>query len=167
MNTSSEKNGLGGAVGAVTELLKNPAVVEGILTGVSALAASRRVKNPSGALGGIDIGGMLELLPQIMPLVSMFSSSPGSGDDSGGAVSVSEDEDAAVAVSADVTDAFDGADAEKSGEESAPTASISYGSKQDRRENLLLAIRPFLSESRVAAADAMIQVNRISGLFGV
>lgn len=163
MNTPVQKGGLGSAVGTVTELLKNPAVVEGVLTGVSAIAASRRVKNPSGALGGVDVGGMLELLPQIMPLLSMFS--PASGGVEEGA-SAPTDEDA-VSVSSDMTDTLDNVQSENNDEESLPVSSISYGSKQDRRENLLLAIRPFLSESRVAAADAMIQVNRISGLFGI
>ncbi|MCD7788727.1 MAG: hypothetical protein LUH59_07385, partial [Firmicutes bacterium] len=36
---------------------------------------------------------------------------------------------------------------------------------EGNREQLLLAIKPYLSESRRSAADAMISVNRISGLF--
>lgn len=165
MNTSVERGGLGGAV---AELLKNPAVIEGILTGVSAIAASRRVKNPASAVSGIDIGGMIELLPQIMPLISMFGQTSGGAQsepasDTEVSSSVIEDGDGEAA-DTDVSEAMSLVDTES---DSVPTANISYVSKKDRRESLLLAIRPYLSESRVAAADAMIQVNRISGLLGI
>ncbi len=164
MNTSAERGGLGGVM---AELLKNPAVIEGILTGVSAIAASRKVKNPSSATGGIDIGGMIELLPQIMPLVSLFGQTSGSTqsepppDTEAGS---SVDEEDSVSAGADAADALSLVETES---DSVPTANISYVSKKDRRESLLMAIRPYLSESRVAAADAMIQVNRISGMLGI
>jgi hypothetical protein len=38
--------------------------------------------------------------------------------------------------------------------------------RQLRREKLIEAIKPYLSPSRQAAADTMIQVSRIADLFG-
>lgn len=150
---------------AVAGLLKNPAVLEGIVAGISAIGASRRVKK-----GNDDLfGGIMSALPQLLPLLALLAPPPASTS--------SSQKPAAVAASADAAD--DGASADDTqnaideivdgGVGDADDLSgvdVSYESPQARRENLLLALRPFLSESRRGAADAMVQVNRLSGLFG-
>lgn len=163
MNTSEGKPGVGSLLGPITELLKNPAVIEGAIAGISAISAARRVKNPRPSGGGFDMGSIIEMLPQMLPLISMFSSGGGVEPPSGGEGEVSGDGEDTLAVSV-AADGDDGI----FGEEAAPALSgnVYNGTEQDKRENLLLALRPFLSESRVAAADAIIQVNRISGLLG-
>lgn len=163
MNTVEGKQGLGSLLGPVTELLKNPAVIEGAIAGISAISAARKVKNPRPSGGGFDMSSMIEMLPQILPLISMFSSNGGSASQSGDAADVSADNDGTLPVSA-LAESEDDIFGEEA--EAAVSGNIYNGTEQDKRENLLLALRPFLSESRVAAADAIIQVNRISGLLG-
>lgn len=190
MNASEEKNGAGLGIGAVFDaaagLLKNPAVIEGIITGISAVSASQRVKHPKTLSGGFDFGSVIELLPQILPLVSLFKNMPSSGSGTASVpemnvqqvFSLSDDNDEAEGNS-DVYNVEENNIIEKENEEmnnnGAETvfseknqygnADISYGNKKEQRENLILAIRPFLSESRVAAADAMLEINRISEIF--
>ncbi len=163
MNTAEGKQGFGSLLGPVTELLKNPAVIEGAIAGISAISAARRVKNPRPSGGGFDMSSIVEMLPQILPLISMFSSNGGSASQSGGAADVSADSEDTLSVLA-TPESEDGIFGEAA--EAAAPGNVYNGTEQDKRENLLLALRPFLSESRVAAADAIIQVNRISGLLG-
>ena len=173
MNAAEEKNGFGALFDLAAGLLKNPAVMEGILTGISALTASRRVKNPKTSDDGFDLGGIFEMLPQILPLLSLFKG--GIGDLGGsenvmqslGGASDEGDTDNSVDVMSDAmsdviseSDEASAVSADRSG-----SVDVSYGNKKEQRENLILAIRPFLSESRVAAADAMLEMNRISGIF--
>ncbi len=159
-------------------LLKNPALIEGIIAGVSALSASRKIKLPDSG-GGFDIGSIIGMLPQMLPLVSgLMTSGIGSADKKDQEASASalremfgedgsEAPSEAVSVMAVSEDASDTVRREDAVPVISGGADISYGSAVSRRENLLLAIRPFLSESRVAAADAMLSVNRISGVLGI
>ncbi len=178
MNASEGKAGLGSLFGPITELLKNPLVLEGAVAGISAISAARRAKNPRPAEGGFDLGSIMEMLPQMLPLISMLSSAGGAG-----AVDTNANGDGSREVfaegSAEGEGAFSsdgmlasegdtplGEDSVTDGGVPVLSGNVSGGTRQDKRENLLLALRPFLSESRVAAADAIIQVNRISGIFG-
>lgn len=170
MNAAEEKNGLGSVFELVTGLLKNPAVIEGLLAGISAVTASQRVKNPKESSDGFDFGSVLEMLPQILPLLSLFKSTGADPADfgnklgDGGSVSVFADSGGELndieELSGDGESVEVGLNAE-----TGVSGDVYYGNKQEQRENLLLAIRPFLSESRVAAADAMMQINRVSGIF--
>lgn len=164
-------------VDAIGGLLSNPAVLEGLIAGASAIGASRKSKNDDDALGGI-----LSALPQFLPLISLFASmqqqkpqlqnsltsevsqtSP-DGAEAADAVAASAEIDAPNAD--DTADAADPTNAPV-GKSDASDVSVSYITPQERREDLLLALRPFLSDSRQRAADAMVQVNKMSGvLFG-
>lgn len=189
MNATEEKSGAGLGIGAIFDaaagLLKNPAVIEGIITGISAVSASQRVKHPKTLSGGFDFGSVIELLPQILPLVSLFKNIPSSGS---GTESVSDgnahqvfslsddnnnddesdfdnDEAHNIIGKENEEENNDGAETVFSEKKQYGNADISYGSKKEQRENLILAIRPFLSDSRVAAADAMLEINRILEIF--
>lgn len=165
-------------VDAIGGLLSNPAVLEGLIAGASAIGASRKSKNDDDALGGI-----LSALPQFLPLISLFVSMQQQkpqlqnsltsevSQTSPDAVNAAD----AVAASADIDDAADADDTAEAadaadapvGTADASDVSVSYITPQERREDLLLALRPFLSDSRQRAADAMVQVNKMSGvLFG-
>lgn len=172
MNASADKNSLGAVFDLAAGILKNPAVIEGIITGVSALSASRRVKNPKPEGDGFDLFGIIEMLPQVLPLLSLLKPAS-SVDVSGESVSAIADSDgnsekdgieSVLADTAENSEKADG-DGDAVSVGSFDGGGITYGTKQEQRENLLLAIRPFLSESRVAAADAMMQINRVSGIF--
>ncbi len=183
-------------------LLSNPVILEGLIAGISAFSASRRAKENGTQSGGgiLSTGGLLDLLPGILPLLSVMT---GTGADN--TASVSEPpaqvsaplEDPAADIAAATADVSDGGivsaaagGAETGGDDD--TAALLFGadnggdssagafdftdktgsgvdvrneSRESQRENLLLAIRPFLSDSRRSAADAMVQVNRLSGLF--
>lgn len=186
MNATEEKSGAGLGIGAIFDaaagLLKNPAVIEGIITGISAVSASQRVKHPKTLSGGFDFGSVIELLPQILPLVSFFKNMPSSesGTESvsyGNAhqvFSLSDDNNESdfdndeahnIIGKENEEENNDGTETVFSEKKQFGNADISYGSKKEQRENLILAIRPFLSESRVAAADAMLEINRISEIF--
>lgn len=164
-------------VDAIGGLLSNPAVLEGLIAGASAIGASRKSKNDDDALGGI-----LSALPQFLPLISLFatmqqqkpqlqssltsevSQTSPDGADAVAAVAASADTDAS-----DADDTAGTADPTSApvGTADASDVSVSYITPQERREDLLLALRPFLSDSRQRAADAMVQVNKMSGvLFG-
>ena len=163
-------------VDAIGGLLSNPAVLEGLIAGASAIGASRKSKNDDDTLGGI-----LSALPQFLPLISLFASMQQQKPQLQNSMTSEVSQTApdavnaadAVAASADIDDATD-ADASASASADAPAVtsdasdvSVSYITPQERREDLLLALRPFLSDSRQRAADAMVQVNKMSGvLFG-
>lgn len=168
MTGGETRGAIGGLVGAASELLKNKTVLEALIAGIGAFSAANKVKNKSAKTDGFDLSGVIDMLPQIMPLLGLLTQSEG------GIFGVSNP-------SADVPDAVQtlaDADGEESSEptetsaldfpesEEAVNRNVSYGSKTENRETLLLALRPFLSESRAAAADAIIQVNRISGFLG-
>ena len=164
-------------VDAIGGLLSNPAVLEGLIAGASAIGASRKSKNDDDALGGI-----LSALPQFLPLISLFASmqqqkpqlqnsltsevsqTSSDGGDAVAAVAASDEIDAPNADASASARASADAPAVTS---DASDVSVSYITPQERREDLLLALRPFLSDSRQRAADAMVQVNKMSGvLFG-
>ena len=153
-------------VDAIGGLLSNPAVLEGLIAGASAIGASRKSKKDDDALGGI-----LSALPQFLPLISLFASMQQQKPQLQNSLTseASQTSPDAVAASADTDDAAD-ANANVDAADGAPDAadvSVSYITPQERREDLLLALRPFLSDSRQRAADAMVQVNKMSGvLFG-
>ncbi len=179
MTGADARGSLGGLFGSVGELLKNKAVIEALVAGVSAFSASKKIKSKGEAVGagGLDLSGLIDMLPRVLPLIGMLSGADGglfgtsaSASDSAAALPVFAD-DAEEASSAELVPMADSAP------EPVPNAleALSFGaelggaateSRVTDRENLLRALRPFLSESRAAAADAMIQVNRISGLFG-
>ena len=152
-------------------LLSNPVVLEGLIAGLSAFSASRRAKEgqDSAPRAGGTASGLLDLLPGILPLLSTLTASAPAQPDGGG------DAEAALepaGTGGEDDTAFEPASAD--GEEvpllgDVPASSsgvfVSDGDRASQRENLLLAIRPFLSDSRRSAADAMVQVNKLSGLF--
>ncbi|MCD7943961.1 MAG: hypothetical protein LUH43_03610 [Clostridia bacterium] len=163
-------------VGALGELiggvLQNPTVIEAVIAGVSALAASRRVKNKDSP-DSDGAGGLLDMLPRIIPLLGLFRAADGevpsvsalaeseaAADESGNSHEIS-------AEPPDETPAPDdgGVSDVMSLVDSLPSEASDANMAEDNREQLLLAIKPYLSESRRSAADAMISVNRISGLF--
>ena len=165
-------------VDAIGGLLSNPAVLEGLIAGASAIGASRKSKNDDDTLGGI-----LSALPQFLPLISLFASMQQQKPQLQNSMTSEVSQTApdavnaadAVAASADidsVSSADDTAEAADPTDAPAVTSdasdvSVSYITPQERREDLLLALRPFLSDSRQRAADAMVQVNKMSGvLFG-
>ena len=156
-------------------ILSNPVVLEGLIAGITALSASRRTKNAkaggevSTPADGLSLSGMIDMLPSILPLLSMFS---GSGTQAASADAEPQLPDAEPLPDESVDDIPSLTEGVNSEPESAVGAdafggdySVSYESPESQRENLLLAIRPFLSESRRSAADAMVQVNKLSGLF--
>lgn len=158
-------------------LLSNPVVLEGLIAGISAISASRRTKR-SGDGEPSPLGGILDMLPGILPLLSVFTGSGTSGNDENSApVFADGEETAPEETENDVTmlpepegggelPVFGETDGAAPGDAAEAGAfDVSYGSQASQRENLLLAIRPFLSESRRSAADAMVQVNKLSGLF--
>lgn len=173
---TDERGSLRPLLDSVGGILSNPVVLEGLIAGISAVSASRRTKNSglSGSDGAskdsFPIGGIIDMLPSILPLLSVFS-----GAETGGAPATENDsepvgggsgdeepslfgdtDDAGIDNETAEVGAFGGSDGDMT---------VSYGSPESQRENLLLAIRPFLSESRRSAADAMVQVNKLSGLF--
>lgn len=160
-------------------MLSNPAVIEGVIAGISAISASRRTKSGVGNGGQQQEGGsLLDALPGILPLLSVISQ-PQTENNVGDveqAQSVSaepeslqppdgENEFSSLFSSSSGADEGTVGDSEPSRETFADGVSVSYESREAQRENLLLAIRPFLSDSRRSAADAMVQVNKLSGLF--
>ena len=168
-------------VDAIGGLLSNPAVLEGLIAGASAIGASRKSKNDDDTLGGI-----LSALPQFLPLISLFASmqqqkpqlqnsmtsevsqtSPDAVNAADAVAASAGIDDAAADTDADADTHADAADSAPVGTADASDVSVSYITPQERREDLLLALRPFLSDSRQRAADAMVQVNTMSGvLFG-
>ncbi|MCD8315403.1 MAG: hypothetical protein LUD44_07220 [Firmicutes bacterium] len=163
-------------VGALGELiggvLQNPTVIEAVIAGVSALAASRRVKNRDSP-DSDGAGGLLDMLPRIIPLLGLFRASNGELP----SVSALAESDAAVDEIRDANEISEepsdetptpddgGASEVMSLVDSLPSEASDANMAEGNREQLLLAIKPYLSESRRSAADAMISVNRISGLF--
>ncbi len=166
----------GGILSAASELLKNRALIEAVIAGIGAFSAANKVKNKAEdgiKSGGFDFSTVIDMLPQIMPLLGLLS-----GGEGGifGATSPSADVECAVPTLAD-TDENDvtvhrDPEADVTDFASYDALPVSYtevsssAGRTEMRENLLLALRPFLSESRAAAADAIIRVNRVSGLFG-
>lgn len=167
MTGNETRGALTGLIGGVSELLKNKTVLEALIAGVGAFSAANKVKSKNGSQSGLadsfDFSGILDMLPQIMPLLGLLTQSDGgifgtSGSSDGQAESLPAITDG---------DGEDGDALPDAAESMSVSAdNISYGNKTENRENLLLALRPFLSESRAAAADAIIQVNRISGFLG-
>ncbi|MCD7783633.1 MAG: hypothetical protein LUI15_07095 [Firmicutes bacterium] len=163
-------------VGALGELiggvLQNPTVIEAVIAGVSAVAASRRVKNRDSP-DSAGAGGLLDMLPRIIPLLGLFRASDGELPlvsalaESDAAVDESGDAHEISAEPSDETPTPDdgGASEVMSLVDSLPSEVSDANMAEGNREQLLLAIKPYLSESRRSAADAMISVNRISGLF--
>ncbi len=162
-----------GITGTISELLKNKAVLEAIIAGIGAFSAASKVKGKSsqksGSDGtGVDLSAVLGMLPQILPLLGLLSGSEGGIF---GVSSPSAETGEALPVFAEAEPEADGSEEELFSSETKEAVSlpantnVSYANKTEMRENLLVALRPFLSESRAAAADAIIQVNRISGLF--
>lgn len=179
---TEDRGGLRPLMDSLGGLLSNPVVLEGLIAGISAISASRRTKR-SGEGEPSPIGGILDMLPGMLPLLSVFAGgreTNGDASDASGAVSVFADETPATETDGETSDADGNGD---TGENGAPLLfgeasdvpagaaaeagafDVSYESQASQRENLLLAIRPFLSESRRSAADAMVQVNKLSGLF--
>ncbi len=186
---TEERGSLRPLLDAVTGLLSDPAVIEGLVAGISAISASRRAKSSGG--GEQASGGLLDMLPGVLPLLSLISpqesKEPGARQE---AAQVFSDADADSVADADGGEAADvdasgvsygegeeggSGNAEEGGNDDGDAVQTSSGnlhaevsdiSREAQRENLLLALRPFLSESRRAAADAMVQVNKLSGLFG-
>ncbi len=178
---TEERGSLRPLTDSLGALLSNPVVLEGLIAGISAFSASRRVKDgkrpPSETQSAS--GGLLDLLPGILPLLSTLTSGgsgavhadaaapvgdaaeEGSGADADGADPV---DDASQVGADDVDDPDTDADALRFEPASAPGVFVSDGDRASQRENLLLAIRPFLSDSRRSAADAMVRVNKLSGL---
>lgn len=169
MTGGETRGALGGLVGAATELLKNKTVLEALIAGIGAFSAANKVKNKNSKTDSFDFSGLLDMLPQIMPLLGLLTQSEG------GIFGVSNPTSDLTDAVPTLADADDGDEASEAAEstaldvtesEAAASYNVSYGSKTENRESLLLALRPFLSESRAAAADAIIQVNRISGFLG-
>lgn len=158
-------------------LLSNPAVLEGLIAGISAISASRRTKASGGERSQSDAqsGSLLDALPGILPLLSVLTSPQqdnGSSSEPDGAAEV----DAPEAEGSEGGDLpfFAETDEGETGDEAVSAAAPVFGDqdmtpqyvdREAQRENLLLAIRPFLSDSRRSAADAMVQVNKLSGIF--
>ncbi len=179
-------------------LLSNPVVLEGLIAGITAFSASRRTKSASAA---DSTGGILDLLPGILPLLSVLMGSGGTdtqpaeqagtaakesnealtdkaeqlfgnepdesagafaslGDDGSGYSGYNADNGGDGGIGSD-----SGSDGGEDGGLTERTVDISYEDRVSQRENLLLAIRPFLSDSRRSAADAIVQVNKLSGMF--
>ena len=168
MTGSETRGALGGLFGAASELLKNKTVLEALIAGIGAFSAANKVKNKGEGAGGFDLSGVLDMLPQIMPLLGLLAQSEGgifgvsnpSADASDAVPTLADPDDGDVPSEMSENVALDVSESE------AVNCNVSYGSKTENRESLLLALRPFLSESRAAAADAIIQVNRISGFLG-
>lgn len=169
------RGAIGGLLGGVSELLKNKAVLEAVIAGVGAFSAANKVKNKKTNSDGFDFSGILDMIPQMMPLLGLLTQSEGGifGTSSPAreeAVTLpafaetDSDSETDEHLEDETLSVNDQVDHEAS--EPVSNYNISYGSKKENRENLLLALRPFLSESRAAAADAIIQVNRISGFLG-
>lgn len=173
---TEERGSLRPLTDAIGGLLSNPVVIEGLIAGISAISASRKTK-ASGNEGTSQSGGLLDVLPGVLPLLSILTPSAsaeaapvlsdGENDPPPSPFSDAEDVDIAGADDSPEENISDGAapasvfpDMNGGG-----NVSVSYESRESQRENLLLAIRPFLSESRRSAADAMVQVNKLSGLF--
>ncbi len=169
-------------------LLSNPVVLEGLIAGLSAFSASRRTKeagaDSSETQGRSESGSFLDVLPGLLPLLSVMTSqtgtppAPASSDAAPETVQTPDDgEPLFSAADGNDADANGDADGDTGGDEvvaaalfsddapSGGNVTVSYESRESQRENLLLAIRPFLSESRRSATDAMVQVNKLSGLF--
>ncbi len=187
---TEERGSLRPLLDAVTGLLSDPAVIEGLVAGISAISASRRAKSSGG--GEQASGGLLDMLPGVLPLLSLISpqgtndtneGSGTSGTKETGETAVAAINDISAADNDNASGGLDGnvdengvGDAGASGGDAdtdavfasarEPHSEVSDVSREAQRENLLLALRPFLSESRRAAADAMVQVNKLSGLFG-
>ncbi len=167
--------GIGALGDTLTGLLQTPAVIEAVIAGASAFAASRRDKNKDAGGTQGALGGVLDLLPQMLPLIGMLyggnsAAAPTSGEskDEPAALEVLESagEDDAVFASINTEDSLEDLSEGSGAFDAANTESKPRMSPaQENREQLLLAIKPFLSESRRSAADAMISVNRVSGLF--
>lgn len=168
MTGSETRGALGGLVGAASELLKNKTVLEALIAGIGAFSAANKVKNKSAGSDGFDFSGILDMLPKIMPLLGLLTQSDGGIFGASSPTSEVEDAVPVLADSDEDRGTEEGMDVMLDSSDSEQTAgyNVSYGSKAENRESLLLALRPFLSESRAAAADAIIQVNRISGFFG-
>lgn len=169
------RGALGGLLGGVGELLKNKAVLEAVIAGVGAFSAANKVKNKKTNSDTSDFSGILDMLPQVMPLLGLLTQSDGgifgasspAREEQTALPALAEadvDNEAVEQTAAEALPATEANDSDSS--EAVSSYNISYGSQKDNRENLLLALRPFLSESRAAAADAIIQVNRISGFLG-
>lgn len=148
-----------------------------------------------GFLGKADFSSIISSLPQILPILMKMVSGNASGEEKhDGALAASSgavDNDSLSDVSTsggddlnndDILAAFapskgteeshtEGRSVQLSAlPEAQPTMSIFDGHNRDerqlRRDKLIEAIKPYLSPSRQAAADTMIQVSRIADLFG-
>lgn len=175
MTGSDARGAIGGLWGGVSELLKNKAVIEAVIAGVGAFSAANKVKNKKTSSDGFDFSGILDVLPQMMPLLGLLTQNEGgifgasnpAREEATTLPAFAETDGADETLEVSENEALPVPDMEDSdASEAVSSYNISYGSKKDNRENLLLALRPFLSESRAAAADAIIQVNRISGFLG-
>lgn len=186
MTGTEPRGALSGIVGSIGELLKNRAIVEAVVAGIGAFSAANKVKTKNTSSDGIDFSSVLDMLPQIMPILSLFTQSDGGIFGNFGSAegkeavfqAAAETETDAIEADASETDTSetDAIETDVSAMDASAEATevstvnkidaVSYASQKDNRENLLLALRPFLSESRAAAADAIISVNRISGLLG-
>ncbi len=181
MTGTEPRGALSGLVGSIGELLKNRAVVEAVIAGIGAFSAANKVKTKNTSSDGIDFSSVIDMLPQIMPILSLFTQSDGGIFGNFGSAegkeavlqAVAENETDAMETAVSEADAIetDVSGTETSAEATEVSAvnkigAVSYASQKENRENLLLALRPFLSETRAAAADAIISVNRISGFLG-
>ncbi len=164
---TGERGSIRPLMDALTGLLSNPMVLEGLAAGISAISASRRTKSPAGSGASGDAGSILDILPGVLPLLSVLTA-PSGGESTGNDEPPPDDVEANEEAAPQQVDDGGGldalfADAAPATEE--PHAEVSGVSRGAQRENLLLALRPFLSESRRSAADAMVQVNKLSGIF--